>query len=152
MCHATGELTKGFHFLRPGQLILQLFARGHIHEGTDQPHGFAIRIANNHCAFEQLKIVPVGAAKAILATPMFGVTGEGVADASGDPCPVGRVNALLPESDVTVCGRLLVAEQSLQALGPAEDAAAYIPIPNCIVRSPGKEWKIFRAFCRITFR
>ena len=45
-----------------------------------------------------------------------------------------------------------VSEQSFEALRPGKRAGLYIPIPNSIIRSPGNDRKMFRAFRRAAFR
>jgi hypothetical protein len=47
----TGELSKRLHFLRTDDLILQLFARGNIHERADKAERLALTIANDRRAF-----------------------------------------------------------------------------------------------------
>ena len=62
-----------------------------------------------------------------------------------------RVNVLLPETDLARGNRRCVAEEARQALRPREPATLYIPIPNRIIRSPGNERRIFRAFSLCVF-
>ena len=62
------------------------------------------------------------------------------------------MNLLLPETDVSACGGTVVSEQSFETLRPGKRAGFYIPIPNSIIRSPGNNRKMFRAFRRAVFR
>lgn len=62
------------------------------------------------------------------------------------------MDALMPETDVFDNGRSTITEKSVETLRPAEAAGLYIPIPNCIVRSPGKDLKMIAALRRMIFQ
>lgn len=62
------------------------------------------------------------------------------------------MDALMPETDLFDNGRSTITEQGIETLRPAEAAGLYIPIPNCIVRSPGKDLKMIAALRRMTFQ
>jgi hypothetical protein len=78
--------------------------------------------------------------------------GEGIADASSRARTILGVNLLLPEANVSARGGAVMAEQSFETLRPGKRAGFYIPIPNSIIRSPGNNRKMFRAFKRAAFR
>ena len=60
------------------------------------------------------------------------------------------MNLLLPEANVAA--GVGVSEQSFETLWPGKRASFYIPIPNSIIRSPGNNRKMFRAFKRVALR
>src|SRR5437660_3179007 len=62
------------------------------------------------------------------------------------------MNIFSPETNVAFGRRTVVTEQRIETLRPAKRAALYIPIPNCIVCSPGNNRKIIIARRRMTFR
>ncbi len=149
---AARELAKRFHLLRADELILQLFARGHVHERSDEADGRAGGIADDQRALEQVEVGPVEVPKAVFSRPMIARGGKSIADAEGGPRPILRMNLFLPETDVPACAGIIVSEQSFEALRPGKRAAFYIPNPNSIIRSPGNDRKIFRALNRAAFR
>ena len=149
---AAGQLTKRLHLLRAHELVLQLFARGHIHEGADETNGRASRVPDDQRAFEQVPIGTVAVAEPIFARPMIAVSRESVADAGGGAGPILRVDLLLPEADALGRGGSVISEERVEALRPVERAGFYIPIPNSIIRSPGNDRKMFRARSRAAFR
>src|ERR1700730_11921177 len=61
------------------------------------------------------------------------------------------MNCLLPANDVAL-RRGVVSEKRFESLRPGKRAAFYIPIPNCIVCSPGNNRKIVIARWRMTFK
>ena len=74
---------------------------------------------------------------------MTGRAVERVVNGGGDASAVAGIKILLPETDVVALGRrIVVTEKKLQALRPGKRPAFYIPIPNCIVCSPGNKRKI----------
>src|SRR5260370_41617184 len=94
----------------------------------------------------------MGMAKPVFATPMLAVADESRADTGHDARDILGVNVLLPETDRGWNGRSTITEQTCEALGPNESTGSYIPIPNCIVRSPGNDLKMVLALKRIVFR
>src|ERR1700681_4520208 len=92
------------------------------------------------------------AAKAVFSCPMIALGRESIADALGRAGTMLRMNLLLPETDVAAGDGDLVSEQSFETLRPGKRAGSYIPIPNSIIRSPGNDRKMFRAFSRAAFR
>ena len=147
-----GELAKRFHLLRTDELILQLFPRGHVHERPHEANGRACGIADDQRAFEQIQVGPVEASKTVFSGPMIALGGEGIANAVGRSRTILGMNLLLPEADVSARGGAVVSEQSFKTLRPGKRAGLYIPIPNSIIRSPGNDRKMFRAFRRAAFR
>jgi hypothetical protein len=145
---ATGKLSKRFHFLRADELVLELFARCHVHEGADELDRLAIAIANNMRAFEQVEIRAVHVTEAIFSSPMIGFACQCVTNAGGRARAILRMNLLLPETDVARFDGTAVAEQGFESLRPGESAAGYRPNPNSIIRSLGSERKMFRDFIR----
>ena len=97
---ACSQLTERFHFLRPAKLILKLFARGNVHEGTDQAFGRAAGRTQNQCSFEDIDIRAIGAAETVFAAPMIGRAGKRVANRRSDAGAITGVKILLPETDV----------------------------------------------------
>ena len=110
--------------------------------------GFAIAIADDVRAFEQVEIRPIQMTKAIFSRPLIALARERVANAGGRARPVLGMNLFLPETDVARLGRTGVTEQGFEALGPGQRAAGYSPNPNSIIRSLGSERKMFRDFSR----
>ena len=149
---AAGELTKRFHLLRADELILQLFPRGHIHERPHEANGRARGIADDQRAFEQIPIGTVAVVEPIFARPAVAFRGQRIANAGGRARPILGMNLLLPEADVAARGGTVISEQSFETLRPGKRAGFYIPIPNSIIRSPGNDRKMFRAFKRAAFR
>ncbi len=94
----------------------------------------------------------MSAAKPIFTTPALARSSESIADTGRGTGAIFRVNLLLPETDLLRGGRPTIAEQSLEPLWPKERAGSYIPIPNCIVRSPGNDLNMLLALRRIVFR
>ena len=92
------------------------------------------------------------AAKPIFTTPVLARSSESIADTGRGARAIFRMNLLLPEADLLRGGRSTITEQTLEPLWPKEQAASYIPIPNCIVRSPGNDLKMLLALRRIVFR
>jgi len=129
-----------------------LFSRRDIHERANETNGLALAISNNQRPFEQLEITAISAAKPIFTTPALARSGESIADTGRGARAIFRMNLLLPETDLLRGGRSTITEQTLEPLWPKERAAFYIPIPNCIVRSPGNDLKMLRALRRIVFR
>ena len=91
-------------------------------------------------------------AKPVFATPMLAAAGESCANPGHDVRDVLGMNVLLPKTDLRSNGRLTITEQTREALRPNDGAGSYIPIPNCIVRSPGNDLKMVLALQRIVFR
>jgi hypothetical protein len=83
---------------------------------------------------------------------MIAPGGEGIADAPGGARTILGMNLLLPETDVSAHGGTVISEQSFETLRPGQRAGSYIPIPNSILRSPGSDRKMLRAFNRAAFR
>src|SRR5262249_19480942 len=99
---------------------------------------FFVDVAKNERSFQNLEVTSITATEPVFTAPVFRIGRKGVADTGRDPGLVGGVELRFPEIDALL-GRLrTVAEQRLQAVVPGELAASYIPIPNRIVRSPGK--------------
>ena len=121
---AAGELAKGLHLLRTDELILQLLARGHVHERSHEADGRAGGIADDQRAFEQVEVGPIGVAKAVFSSPMIALSGESVADAAGRPRPILGMNLLLPEADVSAGAGTAVSEQSFETLRPGKRAGS----------------------------
>ena len=90
--------------------------------------------------------------EAVFTGPMIAMGGESFADASRRPRPVLGVDLVLPEADILARRGTVVAEQGFQTLRPGKRAGSYIPIPNSVIRSPGNNLKMFRAFRRAAFR
>ena len=78
--------------------------------------------------------------------------GEGIANAAGRPRAILGMNPLMPEIDVSARGGTVISQQRFETLRPGKRAGFYIPIPNSIIRSPGNNRKMFRAFKRAAFR
>ena len=152
MRDAGRQLSERFHFLGATQLVLQLFTRGNIHERTDESGGLSGRVALDDGAFEDLKILSASLLKSIFAAPMLQAIGERCPNAGGHPRAIRRMDVILPKPQVERLAGFGVTEQRLQALWPEERPFDYIPIPNCIVRSPGNDLKIVVALRRTTFR
>ena len=148
MSDATGELAERFHLLRPNELVLELFARGHIHERPDELESFAVGIANDESAFEKIEIRTVQVPEAVFSSPMIAVRGERIAQGAGGAGPILGMNLFLPEPDFVRSVGTGVTEQSLEALRPGERAGGYRPNPNSIIRSLGNERKMLRDFIR----
>lgn len=148
----TRELTERLHLLRTDELILQLFPRGHIHERPHEANGRARGIADDQRAFEQIQVGPIAVSKAVFSSPMLAPGGEGIADAPGGARAILGMNLRLPETDFSAHGGTVISEQSFETLRPGKRAGFYIPIPNNILRSPGSDRKMFRAFKRAAFR
>jgi len=129
-----------------------LFSRRDVHERADETDGPAFAIAHDQRPFEELEISAISAAKLIFATPMLAAASESRADTGHDTREILRVNVLLPKTDLLWNGRSTITEQTREALRPNERTASYIPIPNCIVRSPGNDLKMLLALQRIVFR
>jgi hypothetical protein len=108
-------------------------------------------VAGDSGTLQKLKVFAVGATEAVLAAPVFGAVGDGLIQTGGEACAVGRMNAFLPEAKIACVVRAGITEQAFEALRPGELSATQIPIPNCIVRSPGKDLKIIRARRRAAF-
>jgi len=83
---------------------------------------------------------------------MIGSPGQGIVNCRRDASAITGVNISLPETDVALGRRAVVSEQRIETLRPGERAVFYIPIPNCIVCSPGNKRKIIIARRRIIFR
>ena len=66
---AAGELAEGFHLLRTDHLIVQLLARGDVHERADQAGGLALRVAFDRGALEDLQIIAVRSLEAVFSAP-----------------------------------------------------------------------------------
>ena len=60
MSHSTRQLPKGFHFLRPCQLVLQGFACRHVHERANKPGGDAFFDASRRVAEQALQSLAPG--------------------------------------------------------------------------------------------
>lgn len=90
--------------------------------------------------------------KAVFSGPMVPRAGERVANAASRPGTILGMDLFLPETDVSAGGGTGVTEQGFEALRPGKRAGFYIPIPNSIIRSPGNDRKMFRAFKRAAFR
>jgi hypothetical protein len=129
-----------------------LLSRRDIHERANETDGFALAVSHDQRPFEQLEITAISAAKPIFTTPVLACSSESIGDTGRGTCTIFRVNLLLPETDLLRGGRPTIAEQTLEPLRPKERAASYIPIPNCIVRSPGNDLKMLLALRRIAFR
>src|SRR5690242_13395209 len=65
-----GKLTKRFHSLGTAKLVLKLFARGHVHQRTDQVRRGAVVIAKNQRALQNVNVGSIRAAKTIFAAPL----------------------------------------------------------------------------------
>jgi hypothetical protein len=152
VCDAAGELAERFHFLRTHELVLELFPGGDVHEGANPLHRPAKPIANNAGALEQIEMRPVHVPEAVFAGPMLGVRGERIADAGGGAGAILGVKLFLPETDLVRGGRIRVAEERFEALGPGMGAGGYSPNPNSIIRSLGSERKMLRDFIRAARR
>ena len=76
---------------------------------------------------------------------MVPLTGQGTINFFG-------MKPLLPEIDGALAGQGRVTKQLFQTLRPGKGARFYIPIPNCIVCSPGNDLKIARVLMRMIFR
>ena len=83
---------------------------------------------------------------------MSSFAGEGIANAAGRSRAILGMNLLLPETNFFARGETVIAEQRVETLRPGKRAGCYIPIPNSIIRSPGNNRKMFRAFKRAAFR
>ena len=142
------ELAERFHFLRTQHLILQLFARGDIHERTDKALRHAGSIADNQRALEQVRVRSVRATKSIFSRPMFTRAAQRLGDARRRARAICGMNFFLPETDVCFCVLGGVAEQAFQALRPGERAASYIPNPNRIICSPRGQRRILSVLKR----
>jgi len=129
-----------------------LFSSRDIHERANETDGFALAVSQDQRPFEQLEITAISAAKPIFTTPVLARSSESIGDTGRGARAIFRVNLLLPETDLLRRGRLTITEQTLEPLWPKERAASYIPIPNCIVRSPGNDLKMLLALRRIAFR
>src|SRR5437879_11516934 len=129
-----------------------MFWLGEIDERANETDGVALAISHDQRPFEQLEITAISAAKPIFTTPALARSSESIADTGRGARAIFRMNLLLPETDLLRGGRSTITEQTLEPLWPKERAAPYIPIPNCIIRSPCSDLKMLRALRRIVFR
>ena len=86
-----------------------------------------------------MRISPVSTAKTVLTCPMRVFADDSLPNRRGCAGAIIRMKIFLPETELTLAVGRLVAKQAAKTLRPGKVAAFYIPIPNCIVRSPGKE-------------
>ncbi len=149
---ATGQLSERFHPLGAAGLRLQLATGGHVHQRPDQPDGCAAGVAQDQAALEDVGVGSVGALETVFAFPGFIGAVEGDTQAVLDAGQILGVNVVEPETDLFARGAAGVPEQTLQAARPEERAAAYIPIPNRIIRRTCNDFKIVRARCWISFK
>src|SRR5207253_8510161 len=96
---AARQLTERFHFLGMRDLVSQLFARGHIHERANEPHGAAIFVAHKQGALQQLKVMALSVSKTIFARPMLRLGFDSLANRGCDSGSIVAMNLLFPESD-----------------------------------------------------
>src|SRR3954464_1622486 len=146
MGHAACELAKCLHFLGATKLALQFLAGRDVHERADPSSRSSVAIADDDRALEDLKVGSVAPAETVFTAPALLAGSERFLDGGRKARAIGRVDALLPESQVSALKSIVVTEESLEALRPGERSGRYIPIPNCIVRSPGNVCKIVVAF------
>ncbi len=91
-------------------------------------------------------------AEAVFTGPMIVLGGQSFADAPDRSRAVLGMDLFLPKPDILARGGAVKTKQGFKTLRPGKCAGSYIPIPNSIIRSPGKDRKMFRALKRAAFR
>ena len=87
-----------------------------------------------------------------IACPVFRGASESPLQARLDPRQIIGMKMTEPGADLVARGPRRISEQTCRAAGPGKRAAAYIPIPNRIVRNPSKDFKVIRARCHNVMR
>src|SRR5947209_8668440 len=94
------ELPKGLEFLRTDELVLELFARGDVHERTDELRRAAEDVANNVGPLEDVEIRAIEMPQTVFSRPMIETAGERFMDRDAGASAILGVQMFLPESDI----------------------------------------------------